>query len=582
MVQGKTVSAMYFLLSGVICLKENTNEKNEQAGLLAEKTSDGENGCADMPWQINVPGMVVGKLEEANIGQVCLSMMRYTCFEQEQCFARCPLYEILRYQYVSLLTRHKFCAWQPQKASQELKLRQQRETLTVAHEMAQVYLSLSVTCFKAVSDVFTTCVSYIQREIEELETEKLHAQAGTLTRSLSAKILEELEAKARIAGLEAEALAARTQVAFGGSLGHLEALEAQIEREKAYAQTCRDELAEISEKLRTIDHEVSVHEADLKLHEDTLSQLSRTSVLEERNTINDFENQKCQRSFTAQVASDCRLLKIPYAVWQEICRMERLYFSFQTVFRQLVGVDGACIDGYVMGNDAHSQTLTKVHDSRDTKPLRSARRAKATEQFVAAHLAPFLANFDFLSHLTSDNLLKLVLRSKLRVFDPFTVISVQGQMLQSGLGAQVGYLILSGCLSKHTKPSCSMIHSEKWQKLQQLLQRVHKDIESNSNEDPVETSEMLELIRLFESSPMAVLDDCFGTVEEYFEDQSIGNHRIMAFVNCFSHVVTLRVDLRMPHTSSGRRPLKGLGDEVLLDLRNLHQGLGAGSVIERF
>ena len=98
----------------------------------------------------------------------------------------------------------------------------------------------------------------------------------------------ELEAKARIAGLEAEALAARTQVAFGGSLGHLEALEAQIEREKAYAQTCRDELAEISEKLRTIDHEVSVHEADLKLHEDTLSQLSRTSVLEERNTINDF------------------------------------------------------------------------------------------------------------------------------------------------------------------------------------------------------------------------------------------------------------------------------------------------------
>jgi CRP-like cAMP-binding protein len=235
-------------------------------------------------------------------------------------------------------------------------------------------------------------------------------------------------------------------------------------------------------------------------------------------------------------AGKSHVLKFPIRVWQEVCQSDMIYLSTRTFERQmqelgifptqlLLGVAGVGIEVKHCSNEGPKQArviLPKMEkEARVTLPKMQTdmRSVSALQQYFAANTAFFLGNFELLSHLTPHSLLKLALKSKLRAFEPHTVILTQGLPWPSVDGNQVAYLILSGQLRKHKKASGGEVDTDKWHALHQLLQaRALFNPSSNDKSNLVAPESSVAIPPKFEDvrgkDVWAVVAECFGPLEQ--------------------------------------------------------------------
>jgi len=235
-------------------------------------------------------------------------------------------------------------------------------------------------------------------------------------------------------------------------------------------------------------------------------------------------------------AGKSHVLKFPIRVWQEACQSDMIYLSTRTFERQmqalgifptqlLLGVAGVGIEVKHCSNEGSKQARVtspkKAKEARVSSPKMQTdvRSVSALQEYSAANTAFFLGNFELLSHLPPHSHLKLALKSKLRAFEPHTVILSQGLPWPSVDGNQVAYLILSGQLRKHKKALGGEVDTDRWHAFHQLLQaRALCNPSSNDKTNLVAPETSVANPSKYEDmrgkDVWAAVAECFGPLEQ--------------------------------------------------------------------
>ena len=234
------------------------------------------------------------------------------------------------------------------------------------------------------------------------------------------------------------------------------------------------------------------------------------------------------------VACKSHILKFPMRIWQEACHSDTIHLSTRTFEHQMqalgisqpqlnLGAAGMAIDV----KDCGRQDLTATQaEAASQKAHTDVCSVSASQKYIAANTAVFLPNFELLSYSDPHFLLKLAMKSKLRAFEPCTVILTQGCSWPSVDGSPVAYLILSGQLLQHAKPAGGEVDADKWHAFQQLLQAQALSgpgTDYETNLDVPETSDTFpkHFDDMRGKDAWALVTDCFGPLVDRMRHGSI-------------------------------------------------------------
>jgi CRP-like cAMP-binding protein len=330
----------------------------------------------------------------------------------------------------------------------------------------------------------------LDREIEREKVLSLRKQEQKIRDSLASKTAEIETLETSIETLNRDLHTEEVQVMVGGDAEVVNTLSKQRDEVLVQLEETRREIVEMQAVLEPLQDEIKKHEKDFEIHDKYLHEAEALQSKDSENmhVLGDDEKDSLKRHYTAIVAGDSRILKFPITSWKEACECGSIFLSFRTFIRQYESAQipitklvlGASGVGFEVkeGQDKQRETDPPTDREEDVAidPLHAHVHLSKEQLYVAANTAMFLPNFDLLMHMTPHSLLRLVLHSKMRVFDPFTVITVQGCSLPVVDENQVGYLIFSGRVSTHKKPTGTNVDSDKWHALQhQLLQMQRRD-----------------------------------------------------------------------------------------------------------
>ena len=550
---GQISDSVYCLLSGAIDMTHHTPATNMHDAVQNPAVRADDKEYELVALQVNVAGMLVGTIAEAYIDK------------HEDCE------QIVESERESELAQHTISLADREIVSKEL------DSLRLQKKFAEDALALK-------AEAVTSCecdITMIQSKLQELQNEaQLGGSVDEMSEALSKlETLRSCAPSTREEEMDLKARLIHVREMIEGRDKKLPVLETKLhEHEVEQDAKSREGLQEgdtagtrirsqgfsaeapkdkpvfwtLGERFKQA-HNTSVSAepwSDIHAPGNPHTRTRFTSQVEKRDT------EVHRRSYTAIVVGSTRVLRIPQAAWAEACCHEELFLSFKTLALQLRSLTSAPLASHELEPQDTSK-LSALLGEQDRAPdaITAHTSVTALQKFVSSQMISFLQNVDFLAHLTPPNLLKLALRSTLRDFAPFTVISAQGHAHPSVNGNQVGYVILSGSLSTHKKRAGNAAEVHRWYALLHHLQlsdgaAVRRS--ENTSADSTSNANVHKLAEKFQNDPVGAVEDCFGDSEGKMSRGSIvGENLLMGTeVNssstyvCSTHVWALEVSLK--------------------------------------
>ena len=550
---GQISDSVYCLLSGAIDMTHHTPATNTHDAVQNHAVRADDKEYELVTLQVNVAGMLVGTIAEA-----------YTD-KHEDCE------QIVESERESELAKHTISLADREIVSKEL------DSLRLQEKIVEDALALK-------AEALTSCecdITMIQGKLQELQNE---AQLGGSVDEMS-EVLSKLETlrscalSTREEEMDLKARLIHVREMIEGRDKELHVLETKLhEHEVEQDAKSREGLQEgdaAGTRMRRLGCAAeapkdkplfwTLGERFKQAHNTSVSAEPGSNIYATGNphTRTRFTSQAekrdtevHRRSYTAIAVGSTRVLKIPQAAWAEACCYEELFLSFKTLVRQLRSLRSSPLASHELEPQDTSK-LSALLGEQDRAPDATSAHTSVTalQKFVSSQMISFLQNVDFLAHLTPPNLLKLALRSTLRDFAPFTVISAQGHAHPSVNGNQVGYVILSGSLSTHKKRAGNAAEVDRWYALLHHLQlsdgaavrryaKTFADSTSNAN--------VHKLAEKFQNDPVSAVEDCFGDSEGRMSRGSIVGENILMGTEvkscstyvCSTHVWALEVSLK--------------------------------------